>query len=402
MTRGTVHVYQASYTEPDPENPGKRRLVRGSLWYWRFSCNGKAYNGGPGEKTKRAALAHGEKRREQVRGGVEGDPRKVRFPVLAGIIRAEGLHRGGATGASMQSVAKRLETFFGNDLVASIDRARLIEYSTYATKPKAEGGAGRQPSTVNLDFQYLRLAMTLGLEEGKVLRIPRFPKLKVTKRHQSFRPDELATLLKSLPLWWRRFFLAADEMGWRARSEIKTRRWSDVDLTNGWVNLEPEDSKTGKRRKFPVTEYLRAILEAQQADVKAIEQTTGQIIPWVFCRPDGRALGDYRKVWAKACKAAGFGKLEGRTGPWSSSKVAHDLRHTATQRWELAQLPRNASMGMSGHDSPSTFNHYTHATPEALKAAAALLDEHRRKVGELPPKVVSITRTGTGGDEPQT
>lgn len=386
MGRGDVHLFHPRWTERDPENPGKRRTRISDLWYWRFSVNGKPYSGGPGEKTKAAAKAHGEKRREQIRGGYEDDPRKVRFGELHRILLAEAAVKKPSTQGSMKSVAARLLAYFKDDLVLGIDRARLLEYATWATKVR-----GSQPSTTNLDLMYLRQAMVLGNEAGKVLRVPRFPKLERTKREEYFRPDEFERMLNELPPWWRTFFTVADEMGWRSRSEIQTRTWADVDFDGGWVVLSAADSKTGKRRVFPMTDYLRQLLETQRAHVQEIELRTGQIIPWVFCRPDGKALGDYRKAWALASKRAGFGKLEGRKGPWSAAKVAHDVRRTALKRWEEASLPRNASMGMSGHDSARTFSDYASATPEALRSAAEKLDEHRRKTGQLEPKVVPIS-----------
>jgi integrase len=269
-----------------------------------------------------------------------------------------------------------------------ITRSRALEY---VARQKADG---YQPSTINLDLQYLTTALRLAHEAGKVLAVPRFPRLKRTRREVTFQPHELEALLAAMPEWWRRFFRVTDEIGWRCRKELRSRQWHHVDFDRGWVVLDAGSSKTDKRRVFPITKHLRALLEDQRAWVSEIEQRTHQIVPRVFCTAEGDAVGDYRKVWASALKRAGFGKIEGRTGPWSSAKVAHDIRRTALTRWDDAELPRSASRGMAGHDSDQTFSGYAQATPQVLRHAAEKLDAYRERQAGESPKISPLKKSG--------
>jgi integrase len=204
-------------------------------------------------------------------------------------------------------------------------------------------------------------------------------------------PHELEAILDRLPEEWVRYYLIADEIGWRARSEVKSRKWTDVDFgVPGWVHLDAAHSKTHKPRSFPMTGRLRELLEAQRGYVQTVEKSTGRIIPWVFCRADGEPLRDPRKAWAMACTAAGFGKLEGRTGPWSSAKVPHDIRRTALRRWDALGAPLAVRKAVAGHDSTATHADYIGADPESLQAFAERLDAKRRE----GTNVVAIRKSG--------
>ena len=49
---------------------------------------------------------------------------------------------------------------------------------------------------------------------------------------------------------------------------------------------------------------LTSVLKEQKARTEALQMEHGMICPFVF-HHDGRAIVDYRKGWANACKAAG-------------------------------------------------------------------------------------------------
>lgn len=321
----------------------------------------------------------------EVKLGLEEDPHKATFAILDRILKAEAeLQSNEATKDSTLHVLARLRGFFSMDRLQEISRERIIEYVA------SQRAKGRQDSTTRLDIRHLSRAMRGAQRKGLLPFLPEFPRLNVEPRRQTVPPHELEAIVAQLPEHWVRYYLIADEMSWRAQSEIKTRKWTDVDLGfPGWIHLDAAHSKTRKPRSFPITERLRELLAAQRAWIEAVELRTARVIPWVFCRPDGSPLGDPRKAWASACKRAGFGKLEGRSGPWSSARVPHDIRRTVLRRWKSWGEAMDVRKDLGGHDSDETHADYTGGDVASLVAFAERVDERRR---EEAGKVTAIRR----------
>jgi len=383
---GSVRVFHPTWTEPDPDNPGKRRTREALTWNYRFYWRGQRYTGGEKYETKTAAKEAGEKRKALLRAGVEDDPRKANFTLIDRILTSEAELQTPVTAASHRAILKRLRAFFAHDLLRDITRERLIEYVAHQ---RAEA---YQDSTTKLDLRHLKTGMNLAYERGALSAVPRFPKLPVTRRQETVQPHELDMILSHLGEEWIRYYLIADELGWRAQSEIKSRRWTDVDFSvPGWVHLDAAHSKTKVARAYPMTVRLRGLLESQKAWVEKVASETGRIIPWVFCRSDGEPLGDPRKAWRAACAAAGFGKLEGRTGPWSSAKVPHDIRRTVIRRWQESGERMDLCMALVGHSTVPVHAGYSGAEPKSLVAFAERQDEKRKEQAE---KVTAIRKSG--------
>jgi integrase len=391
--RGAVHTYQPCWSEKDPKT-GVKRLVRGKSWCWRFRFRGQRY-GECGDKrtglpfAKRGdALKAGEARKAEVVAGYVEDPHRTTFAKLAATITALASVKSARTQACAAGVVARLGTYFRADESAmDIGRVRLLGY-----KPFREAAPYHsQASTIKLDLKWLRRAMIAAHQDGLLLRVPPFPQISAPPRAETFRQDEFDRLLAALPEWWRRFFLIADEMGWR-ESELRSRTWPDVDWDNGFVLLDAAHSKTGKARTFPISKWLAERLRDQRAWVRQIEDRLGIIVPFVFCQPDGKPLGRPKDAWKRACAKAGFGKLDGRRGPWSGAKVAHDVRRTTMRRWDRLMLPLGGRMAAAGHDSQATHEGYLGGDPETLAAMAERLDEDRRRREGEPAKVAAFKK----------
>jgi integrase len=109
-----------------------------------------------------------------------------------------------------------------------------------------------------------------------------------------------------------------------------------------------------------------AVLEGQRQRVRAIEQATGQIIPWVFVHRagEGRAtagtrISDFRGAWVKACRNAGV-----------PGRLVHDFRRTAVRNLERAGVPRSAAMKMTGHKTEAVYRRYAITDSAMLQEAA--------------------------------
>jgi hypothetical protein len=60
-------------------------------------------------------------------------------------------------------------------------------------------------------------------------------------------------------------------------------------LVNGWLRLEPGESKSGDGRQFPLMPETHGVLESQLARTREIEKATGQVIPWLFHQQESRS-----------------------------------------------------------------------------------------------------------------
>jgi hypothetical protein len=314
-----------------------------------------------------------------------------------------------STQESHAVVWRRLLAFFpGGQLVTAVDDLALLRYLAHARKQK------RSDNSTRLDFAWLKKALTAAQRKRLLPWVPEFPEVKQVRREQTLAPGELEKILSHMPPWYRLFFQAAEEVGWRARSELTTRKWTHVDLgpekwacscgptlaescdtcglgRPGWLLLEATSTKAGKARQFPMTRRLRELLGAARRHVLEVQQRTGRIVPWVFCRDDGSRFKDYSGAWHAALRKAGIGKLEGRKGPWSSARVVHDIRRTTLRRWERGnRLDLTTRLDLAGH-TEKAHAMYLEQGPdqEALRAAAVKLDQQR--MGEEPEsKVVQL------------
>jgi hypothetical protein len=394
--RGGVKTYNPTYTVPGPN--GTRILKTAKTWAWRFEFRGKRYSGADGYRTSKEARDAGETRKMEVRAGLEEDWRKVQVLKLYQLAAARKVEWDESSGKVFESVWKRIFEFIKPDeALIAVDETRLLEFLGWLKKK------GYANSTIWDTLAKFKTAMKIAHEKKLLPWIPRFPKVKVVPREQTVAPVELDQILNQMPSYYRPFFEAAQEMGWRAYTELRTRQWTHIDwgpqqwacLCNrpttldvcqtcgagrpGWVELDAASCKTDVGRLSPMTLGLRSILGQARAFVDLLQVKSGKIIPWVFCDDEGNQLGDYREAWASALKALGIGKLPGRKGPWSSAKVPHDIRRTTIRRMHRQGLDRAVVRQLVGHASESAHAVYAEKSvpPEALREAALRIDQGR-------------------------
>jgi hypothetical protein len=112
---------------------------------------------------------------------------------------------------------------------------------------------------------------------------------------------------------------------------------------------------------------MRRILEEQRRYVRDIERTTGQIIPWVFCKPNGKPIRQIRPAWSKARTASGI------------NRIPHDFRRTAVRNLERAGVPRAAAMKMVGHKTEYIYRLYSIVDHAMLTLGAEKLDRAQKQ-----------------------
>src|SRR5207244_11039463 len=110
---------------------------------------------------------------------------------------------------------------------------------------------------------------------------------------------------------------------------------------------------------------LAAIIERRWAarEYKTADGGVG-ISPYVFHR-DGLPVGDFRKAWASACRAAGF-----------PGKLFHDLRRSGVRNMVRAGVREDVAMGISGHRTRTSLERDQMTSEDDLHRSGNSKQEH--------------------------
>lgn len=401
--RGMGYVFQPTYVDK-----GVRK--KAATWWISFSVRGRRIRQNADTTNRADAVRLLKKRNGEVGIGKAVGPEIDRTTLddLLGMVEADYTANGRRSLSRAQFAAKNLRAFFGGTYkVRDITTDRVTAYQArrlegepcercdgsgrIESSPCGKcGGAGKlipAAASVNYDLAILRRGFRLGARAGKVGSRPEFALLHVDNARKGFfEREQFQAVLRHLPdEQLKAVATVAYITGWRTHSELLSRQWRHVDFAAGWLRLDPGESKNGEGREFPFTPGLRSVLEAQRERVRAIEKTTGAIIPWVFCRPlncrgteAGSRIKDFRTAWANGCRDAGV-----------PGRLVHDFRRTAVRNLERAGVPRSAAMRMTGHKTESVYRRYAITDSAMLQEAGVKLAafhaaEERR--GKVQPK----------------
>ena len=113
------------------------------------------------------------------------------------------------------------------------------------------------------------------------------------------------------------------------------------------IYLRAQNSKVRKPETMPLEGELREIIERRRsAAILKSENGETRFAEYVFHR-GGKAVGDFRKSWARACKEANV-----------PARLFHDLRRTASRNMIAAGVPQAVAMKITGHRTDSMFRRY--------------------------------------------
>lgn len=209
---------------------------------------------------------------------------------------------------------------------------------------------------INRGTQLLKQAFELAITDKKLTSAPRIEHLSEigNERQGFFETAEFNAVVKKLPEYLKDFARFGFVTGWR-KGSIQSLRWTDVD--DDVIRLRAENSKTRKAESLPIEGDLADIIERRRAgQVYEDEEGEARFSEYVF-HQDGSPVGDFRKAWATACKAANV--------------VAHfhDLRRTAARNMIAAGTPQVVAMKITGHRTDAMFRRYAIVNEEQKRDA---------------------------------
>jgi integrase len=170
----------------------------------------------------------------------------------------------------------------------------------------------------------------------------------------------------ALPEYLRAALTFAYYTGCR-RGEILALQWSQVDLKERVVRLEPGTTKNDEARNLPLTTELYETLAMQ----RSIRDTKFPACPWVFFNASGGKIGRFQRSWKSACKTAGLSPEEGEP-----DRLFHDLRRSGVRNLIRAGVPEAVAMRIGGHKTRSVFERYNIVSERDLHEAAHKLETY--------------------------
>lgn len=205
-------------------------------------------------------------------------------------------------------------------------------------------GEGVKNGTINRSLALLRRMLSIAHEDGKMQIRPKIRLLKAGPARKGFLPrDQFENLLSHIPKKTKPLITFLYYCGVRL-GEARQIEWSQVNLREGLIRLEGEQTKNADPRTVPLPDVLVRTLEA-------VEDKTGPVF-------DGTNL---RKVWQKACVAVGLGMLEeveGKPDKRYTGLIVHDLRRSAIRNLMKAGVNEKVAMTISGHKTRDVFDRY--------------------------------------------
>ena len=258
--------------------------------------------------------------------------------------------------------AVHLKAEFGNRKAAQITPLMVDNFRIKMKKVVSERtGKPFSGSSINKMVSLARRIYYLAMDAGMVKSNP-FARRGAFKEEPkgNYIPDqEFWKIYKYLPDYLKPVILVAYLTGMR-RGEILELKWDRVNLSEGYVDLTPDDTKTDEPRRI----YFGSINELKDVFINAdLKKKAGQEL--VFTKDDGSPVPKWyiRDLLIDACKSA-------KVGPYR----LHDLRHTFNTNMTKAGVDQVVVMKLTGHKTNAMFLRYSHIDQEQSERAMKKLN----------------------------
>jgi hypothetical protein len=365
--RGLGKVYQKTYRD------SKGKLRKCETYSYRWNHNGKTYHIHTGSLDKAVAdQGLREKLTEIGRGLPPGTAAERLRWADARLLLCSRYKTRGQNLKTLAKNLRHLDLAFAGMRMLQID---ALEIARYIEKRKDYGAA---EATIDVELAMLKCAFNLcwrmkaGLQRDHVPYIPLFKPNNI--RQVSISPAQVAELLAEIPdLDVRDAVEFTSITGWRADSDVLTRRWEHVSFEGDVIELVAGTGKSKKMRLFPIIKgsRVRELLEHRRA-------ITPEGCPLVFHRK-GKPIRNYRRLWTNALAV-----LAERHKDWHVEKwVRHVLRYGAVEEWLASGVNSEAICKIVGM-TPEMLTRYHILDREKAQAAGKKYEAHlerRRREG---------------------
>ena len=273
--------------------------------------------------------------------------------------------------ATINYYISHLREVFGLSRAIDITADRVRAYQNQ----RLAEGASR--ASVNREVACLGRMLTLAVDAGKLARKPKFPMLDGERVREGFLGHgEFLVLLSNLPGYIKPIAEFLYLSGWR-KGEAQKLEWKDADLEGQTLRLRIENSKNKESRVLPLAERLWELIQDSAKDRRLS-------CSYVF-HHNGQKIGDFRKVWKRACKASGLDGI-----------IVHDLRRCAARNLSRAGVPEQVAMGLTGHKTNSMYRRYRIVDERDLREATQRLQMHLKeqsKTAVIVPILINPKRS---------
>lgn len=272
-------------------------------------------------------------------------------------------------------------------------------------------GRKLSPATWNREMDELRCAYLLGAQrtrrhtDGRAYvlvrleeRPPDFCKIEGAKRYRKvyLSPDDVERLLEELPPHLRGIFEFLSLSGWRSGA-ARELRWGQIDRERRVIRPGRQRAKNKRPSPCLITTAVEELLRRQWI---AYLERHGKKAPadwkthFVFSRPDGRPLGEWRTAWQGALRRSGLDQRDPKPCP-------HDLRHSARKNLRQAGVAEVLIQELLGHSSTEVSRGYDPIGEDDFQAVTRVLDEFQKRQAAARPTEPPAAREARGGRKPK-
>jgi integrase len=344
-----------------------RVFQRGGILWIAYSLNGKEYR----ESAQTADLKEAERflrgkikevGADQIgaRKMVTPQSRKLTICDLCDALRTkyELLKK-----ASPQNLShlKRVEADFGHYRALSLSSGKIKEYI------KARQDAGHADAAINRTTGMLLQCYRNAVEQKLFsdFDVPSIIHLDETgnARQGFLEPTQFKKLLAEIPVDLKDFVEWSYKTGQR-KGEASSMTWDMLSKEGDVLRLPGNIAKNRKARNLPISSDLAKILARRQAVRTVNVNGAAEMCKFIFHRK-GEPVGDFKKSWRTACKAAGVGNT-----------LFHDLRRSFVKNLTDAGVRASLAMKVGGWSTESMLKRYRIETDKEVLAAMEQTDKH--------------------------